>query len=96
MCRTCQDRGLDRGDIELSLQFTIENIDNMLREGHRSGVFSVAVSPNGKTLFSSSGDKTVRVWDLTSRSCSAVLEGHTSYVTSVAVSPDGKTLFSSS
>ena len=56
----------------------------------------MAVSPDGKTLFSSSWDNTVRVWDLTSRSCSAVLEGHKSFVYSVAVSPDGKTLFSSS
>jgi len=51
-----------------------DKFDNLLSilRGHTSDVNSVAVSPDGKTLFSSSSDNTVRIWDLNSGSCSAV------------------------
>ena len=32
--------------------------------GHSSGVMSVAFSPDGKTIVSGSGDKTIKVWQL--------------------------------
>jgi WD40 repeat protein len=31
--------------------------------GHSNGVFSVAFSPDGKQIVSSSDDKTIQVWD---------------------------------
>jgi WD40 repeat protein len=63
--------------------------------GHTDGVTCVAWSPDGKTLASGSGDKTVKLWDVVSAQCKATLEGHLVGVTSIAWSPEGKTLASS-
>ena len=65
-------------------------------EGHTSGVYSVAWSPDGKTLASGSGDGTIILWKADSGEKLRTLEGHTRGVRSVAWSPDGKTLASGS
>src|SRR5262245_43598937 len=54
-----------------------------LDDGHTEGVLSVAFSPDGKTLASGGGDKTVRLWDVASRKLTATLKGHTEKVFSV-------------
>src|SRR5262249_53240542 len=65
-------------------------------KGHKNAVSSVAFSPDGKTLASGSGDKTIKLWDVATGKEMASLKGHTGYVFSVAFSPDGKTLASAS
>ncbi|WP_076784716.1 WD40 repeat domain-containing serine/threonine protein kinase, partial [Parafrankia discariae] len=68
--------------------------------GHTDWVASVAFSPDGRTLASSSKDTTIILWDVTDRTrpyrIGPPLSGHTLGVMSVAFSPDGRTLASSS
>jgi len=65
-------------------------------EGHSKEVYSVAFSPDGKTLASASADNTIKLWNLQSQKPIATLAGHSDWVYSVAFSPDGKTLASAS
>ncbi|MEG4796631.1 AAA-like domain-containing protein, partial [Microcoleus sp. LAD1_D1] len=65
-------------------------------EEHRSFVYSVAFSPDRKTLASASWDNTIKLWNLQSQKPIATLTGHSDSVRSVAFSPDGKTLATAS
>ena len=56
--------------------------------GHTHQVSSVAFSPDGTHIVSGSYDKSVRVWDASTRAELKVLNGHTQYVNSVAFSPE--------
>ena len=59
-------------------------------------IFSVAYSPDGKTLLSGSGDRDIKLWDMATGKLKGTLLGHTGIVWSVACSPDGKTAASGS
>lgn len=59
-------------------------------------IYSVAFSPDGKILASSSGDNTIKLWNLQTQKEIATLTGHISLIYGVAFSPDGKTLASAS
>jgi hypothetical protein len=59
-------------------------------------VFSVTVSPDGRTLAWGDAHGTVTLWDLVASQVRRRLKGHLSYVKSLAFSPDGKTLASGS
>ncbi|URD82085.1 Utp13 specific WD40 associated domain [Musa troglodytarum] len=72
-------------------------------KGHDGPVMSMACHSSGgllatggadRKLFSGSDDASVRVWNLESKKCVAVLEKHFSPVTSLALSEDGQILLS--
>jgi WD40 repeat protein/transcriptional regulator with XRE-family HTH domain len=63
---------------------------------HTDGVWSLAFSPDGSLLASSSDDSDVRLWDSSSGDCLRLLQDHTNRVRSIAFSPDGSTLASGS
>ncbi|MBS0604664.1 MAG: WD40 repeat domain-containing protein [Verrucomicrobia bacterium] len=61
-------------------------------EGHHYSVISLAL--DGQRLVSSSHDNTIKIWDLTTNTCTATLEGHSGSVYTLAV--QGKRLISAS
>ncbi|MFN7851658.1 MAG: WD40 repeat domain-containing protein, partial [Dolichospermum sp.] len=65
-------------------------------KGHESLVRSVGFSPDGKQLASGSGDKTIKIWDVTTGKVLNTLKGHEISVYSVGFSPDGQQLASGS
>jgi serine/threonine protein kinase len=60
--------------------------------GHKSGVDTVAVSPDGSRLASGSGDRTVRIWDAKTGASLAELRGFTDRVSHLVFGPTGRLL----
>ncbi|KAJ3243982.1 hypothetical protein HDU77_010117 [Chytriomyces hyalinus] len=73
-----------------------QNWGPMTLSGHSSDVYSVAISPDGKSIVSGSCDETVKVWDMQTGECTLTLKGHLAAVLSVCISPDGNTIVSGS
>ena len=67
-----------------------------LLTGHTDVTTSIAFSPDGKTLVSSSYDETVRLWDVSTGTLKSTLTGHTRRINDLAFSPDGTILAGSS
>jgi WD40 repeat protein len=57
--------------------------------GHRLGVNAIAYSPDGRTLAIAGGDRSLRIWDLSTKQRVAMLKDGVGWVKSVAFSPDG-------
>ncbi|MGW1599947.1 nSTAND1 domain-containing NTPase [Streptomyces eurythermus] len=68
--------------------------------GHSQAVYAVAFSPDGRTLATGSGDRTIRLWSLADPArpvpLGRPLTGHTGWVYWLQFSPDGHTLASAS
>jgi WD40 repeat protein len=64
-------------------------------QGHQNYVTSVAFAPDGKSIATSGGDKTAKLWSIDGRLLQT-FQGHQNYVTSVAFAPDGKSIVTGS
>ncbi len=64
--------------------------------GHTEKIWSIAFSPDEKTIVSGGRDKTVRLWDARTGELLQTLTGHTATVWDVAFSPDGRIIASGS
>ena len=65
-----------------------------LLTGQSEEIFSIAFSPDGKTIASGCYDGTIRLWDLGTGTHKTRLTTYKVSVNSVAFSPDGRTLAS--
>ena len=63
---------------------------------HTNVVNECAVSPDGTWIVSASGDKTLKIWDVTNGMELRTLTGHTGAVNGCSISPDGTWIVSAS
>ena len=72
-----------------------EKAEFFVQLGHRStDVKAAAFSSDGKYLVTGSGDKTVKLWHLSTGAEIRTFSGHEEEVTAVAISPDGSKILS--
>jgi WD40 repeat protein/mono/diheme cytochrome c family protein len=65
-------------------------------EGHDDCIYGLAISPDGKTLATSSYDKLIKLWDTASGKEIRTLKDHIDAVYALAFTPDGSRLISAS
>ena len=63
---------------------------------YRDFLNAVVITPDGHYAFVASSDKTIKVWDLETRTQVARLKGHNDQIFGLALTPDGKRLVSGS
>jgi WD40 repeat protein len=59
-----------------------------------SGIGTLALSPDGRTVATGADDELIRLWDLKTQAQQRALTGHSGWVEHLAFSPDGKILAS--
>ena len=66
--------------------------------GHKRGVHSILVSPDNKSIISSSYDKerAIKIWDIPSGELKRTLLGHSKAINDVILAPDGRYIASGS
>ncbi|MEG4057044.1 MULTISPECIES: WD40 domain-containing protein, partial [unclassified Microcoleus] len=86
-----------KGEVIGALQQAVSQVkERNTLEGHNGWVWSVAFSPDQKTLASGSSDKSIKLWNLQTRKLITMFTGHSGFVVTVGFSLDGKTLASGS
>ena len=77
--------------IVLSLVMTLPGraADPILLQGHQEVVYDSVFLPDGKSVVTASFDRTLKLWDLTTKQSVRTMEGHTGIILTVDVSPDG-------
>ena len=64
--------------------------------GHTDSVDKVLITPDGRRIVSTSNDKTIRIWDLTSGEQLFILRGHQSIINILCITSDNRYIISSS
>ncbi|KAI8811437.1 kinase-like domain-containing protein [Cladochytrium replicatum] len=90
------------GDYDIRRWFVNDSLTNgsssnaTLFFNNWGGITGFAVHKNGNHFFSSSFDRTIIMWDVTTKTAVRTFHGHTTGVLCIALSSDGKTLYSGS
>lgn len=66
----------------------------VLFKGHAEVVYDSAFLPDGRSLVTASFDRTLKLWDIQTKTSVRTMEGHTGIVLTVDVSKDGTTIAS--
>lgn len=89
-------KGTDSALMPQSAQIESPFVHEREFTGHSRRTKKLVVSPDGTWAVSCSDDLTIKLWELNSGNCRAILRGHTDDINTVAISPDGKQILSGS
>jgi len=91
----------EQNDLRQRIMAVLQKTTSEIREkntleGHQAVVIGLSYSSDGKTIASSSLDKTIKLWDIATGKLLHTFQSHQKWVSSLSFSPDGKTLASAS